>query len=381
MKNKNLNKVTQICVSPDLQKEDYIKLFSNKMLSHLRLLTFVFLLPVLMSICTDVAPQEAAIADIVLIIDSSVSMDRHDPNDLRKTAVKFFIDLADPTIKIAIVGFNGSAQKYAELTSADAAGKRQLKSAVDRVDSDGDSGIAAAFELGFNLLSASISPNARKVAVLLTDGWDSEPKTASDYVQNYAAKGWDVYTIGLGNEVDRVLLADIAELTPAGEYFPASLENVQTIFNRIFASITRGTVIFNNIGFINSDQFSADEDVNKDGAVDEQDLAIVSSSIGQPEPNPAADVNNDGVVDIQDLSLVTIAINTSKEDDLVIPEDVNEDGVVNILDMVLVASEFGRKLEDLSVPAADVNGDGVVNILDLVAVASAFGSTASAPSW
>ena len=357
------------------------------MFSHLRLLAYVFLLPVLMSVCTDVAPQEAAIADIVLIIDSSVSMDRNDPNDLRKTAVKHFIDLADPTIQIAIVGFDGSAKTYAKLTSADAAGKRHLRSAVDRVDSDGsvnpdgDSGIAAAFELGFNLLSASISPNVRKAAVLLTDGWDGEPKAASDYVRNYAAKGWTVYTIGLGDEVDRDLLEDIAELTPKGEYFPASLDILQTIYNRIYVSVTSNTIIFNNIGFINSDQLSADEDVNKDGEVDEQDLAIVSSSIGQPEPNPAADVNNDGVVDIQDLSLVTIAINTSKEEDLVIPEDVNEDGVVNILDMVLVASEFGRKLEDLSVPAADVNGDGVVNILDIVAVASAFGDTASAHSW
>ena len=199
-------------------------------------------------------PEPFAVADIVLIIDSSGSMDWNDPNNLRKAAATFLIDLADPAIQIAIVDFNGDAKTYAELTFADSAGKGQLKSAVDRIDSDGDTDIAAGLQLGFNELSASISPNAKKAAVLLTDGQDSEPKIASYYVQNYVAQGWDVYTIGLGDEVDRGLLEDIAEFTPEGEYFSASLDNMQTIYNKIFARVTRKSIISNHIGYINQNQ-------------------------------------------------------------------------------------------------------------------------------
>lgn len=201
-----------------------------------------------------ISTEVFSIADIVLIIDSSGSMDWNDPNNLRKTAAKFFIELVDPGIQIAIVDFNGGTKTFAELTFADETGKEQLKSAVDRVDSDGDTDIAAGLQLGYDLLSQSSSPDARKAAVLLTDGQDSEPKTELTYVQNYILQGWSVYTIGLGDEVDRILLENIAQLTPEGDYFPASLDNMQKIYNEIFARVTRKAILFNNIGYINQDQ-------------------------------------------------------------------------------------------------------------------------------
>ena len=213
-------------------------------------------------------------ADVVLIIDSSGSMAENDPNDLRKTAAKHFIDLADPLIQIAIVDFNGSAKTYADLTFADSAGKSQLKSAVDRIDSGGDTDIGEGLALGYRLLAASSSPDViKKAAVLLTDGRDNSFNLTSSYIQNYVAQGWDVYTVGLGNGVDRGLLEDIAESTSEGEYFPASLENIQTIFNRIFTSVTKETVIFNNIGFINQNQQITKKFV-LDGSVEQ----IVSSA-------------------------------------------------------------------------------------------------------
>lgn len=221
-------------------------------------------------------PGTLAVADVVLIIDSSGSMDDNDPDDLRKTAAKHFIDLADPLIQIAIIDFNGSAKTFAELTFADSAGKSQLKRAVDRIDSGGGTDIAAGLALGYRLLSASTSPDARKAAVLLTDGHDSDPKPTSSYIQNYVAQGWTVYTVGLGNDVDRGLLEDIAEATPDGEYFPASLDNMQQIYSRIFASVTRKTILLNNIGFINQDQ-----QITKKLVIDDSIEQTVSSATWQ----------------------------------------------------------------------------------------------------
>ena len=201
-----------------------------------------------------ISTEVFSIADIVLIIDSSESMAWNDPNNLRKTAAKFFIDLADPEIQIAIVDSNVETKTFAELTFADGTGKEELKRAVDSVDSDGDTDISAGLQLGYDLLSQFSSPTARKVAVLLTDGQDSEPRTASTYVQSYLLQSWDVYTIGLGDEVDRSLLENIAQLTPEGDYFPASLDNMQKIYNEIFARVTRKAILFNNIGYINQNQ-------------------------------------------------------------------------------------------------------------------------------
>ena len=90
-----------------------------------------------------------SIADIVLIIDSSGSLEWNALNNLRKTAAKFFIDLADHEIQIAIVDSNVETNTYAELTFADGTGKEQLKNAVDRVASDGDTDLAAGLQLGY----------------------------------------------------------------------------------------------------------------------------------------------------------------------------------------------------------------------------------------
>ncbi len=200
------------------------------------------------------AADPLAIADIALIIDSSGSMDWNDPNNLRKAAANLLIDLAAPAIQIAIIDFNGTAKTYSELTFADNVGKNQLKNAVDRIDSNGDTDIAAGLHLGYDVLSASIVPSAKKVAVLLTDGQDSELKSTSFYVQDYVAQGWTVYTVGLGDEVDRDLLTAIATFTPEGEYFQASLDNIQTIYQRVFARVTRKSIISNHIGYINQNQ-------------------------------------------------------------------------------------------------------------------------------
>ena len=110
------------------------------------------------SVRPPVDPASLAVADVVLIIDSSGSMEQNDPTDLRKTAAKLFIDLVvNPLIQIAIVDFNGSAKTYAELTFADDAGKSQLKNAIDRIDADGGTNIAEGLNLGYDLLSNSAS--------------------------------------------------------------------------------------------------------------------------------------------------------------------------------------------------------------------------------
>ncbi len=57
--------------------------------------------------------------------------------------------------------------------------------------------------------------------------------------------------------------------------------------------------------------------------------------------------------------------------------DINLDGVVNIQDLAIVSNRFGLSGQRSS---ADVNGDSFVNIVDLVLVANAFGADAAAPA-
>ena len=200
------------------------------------------------------------LADIALIIDSSGSMKENDPNNLRRNAAKFFIELADPNVRIAnvriaIVDFNGSAKTLARLTFADAVGTSQLRRVVDQIDSDGETDLSLALRQGFNELSRSNYPDAKKAAVMLTDGQNND--TAENplrAVSSYVTRGWSVYTIGLGDDVDVELLRDIAEATAVGQYFPVTLDNMQTVYNRIIADITDDSIVRKYEGYVNTGQ-------------------------------------------------------------------------------------------------------------------------------
>ena len=216
-----------------------------------------------------------SIADIVLIIDSSGSMEDNDPDDLRKAASQLFIALVsnDSDVQIAVVDFDDFAVTLAPLTFADV-NKTQLENAVNQVDSDGGTDIALGLRQGFEVLSASIAPDAKKAAVLLTDGDDNEPKTLQTYVGNYVARGWDVYTIGLGTEVNRDLLTRIAEETPEGEYYKVdlNLSTVQEVYNKILAKVTRKSILSSLRGYVNQDQ-QITKNVLIDGTVGQVDFS------------------------------------------------------------------------------------------------------------
>ena len=197
-------------------------------------------------------------ADIVLIIDSSGSMGSTDRNGLRKSAAHHFITLAASDVRsdvqIAVVDFDGWAVTLAPLTLANAGNKElsQLEGAVDQINSDGSTNIAAGLQQGFDTLSASNTPHIRKAAVLLTDGEDSS--YTDEIVSNYAAEGWSIYTIGLGGGINRQKLESIAAATPEGEYYPVDLSKIQEIYNKILAKVTRKSVLSSLRGFLNQDQ-------------------------------------------------------------------------------------------------------------------------------
>ena len=224
-------------------------------------------------------------ADIALIIDSSGSMLRNDPDNLRKDAANYFIDLADATVQVAVIDLDdiGIIDTFAPLTFADEPGKHLLKDAVNRIDSWGEDNIAEALRHGFGELLVSAYPDTKKAAVLLTDGQDDSD--TRQVTADYAERGWSIYTIGLGTYlgiganrqhigVNRPYLENIATGTPEGEYYPVDLNNIQLVYNKILAKITRKSVVLANpSGYINQNQ-TVEKSVNVDGWVSQAQMTL-----------------------------------------------------------------------------------------------------------
>ncbi len=202
--------------------------------------------------------QEQGLADVALILDSSGSMSWNDPLNVRHAAARYFVDLAyadalagASKMQVAIVDFDSYARTWAHLTMVDNQANRDLLwNAIGMVNSLGGTNLERGLDQGYSELNASSYPSVPKAGVMLTDGQGSY----YDGAVQYANRGWDVYTLGLSNEVNQDLLYAIAHTTEHGEYYTCTTENMQTVYNKIKAQITGGSILATFLGFINQGQ-------------------------------------------------------------------------------------------------------------------------------
>ena len=164
--------------------------------------------------------------DVVLDIDSSGSMSSNDPNGLRKTAAKGFVDALLEGDRTAVVDFDSSAELIQPLTTDFAA----AKNAVDTINSSGGTSIGAGVNVSLDELDQNGDPEHSKSIIVLTDGvGDYDPALT----QRAKDAGVFIYTVGLGSSVDEPLLRSIAEGT-GGAYYPVSSANqLPDLFERI----------------------------------------------------------------------------------------------------------------------------------------------------
>lgn len=192
---------------------------------------------------------------VALIVDSSGSMSWNDPQDLRKWAAKYFVDLAQVGDKAAVVDFDDALHTWKPLTAIQSPADRNgIKAAVDNIDSNGGTNLGVGLQEGYNQLASDLSTN-KKAAIFLTDGRGAYNNEALAYVQN----GWPIYVIGLGSDIDPNLLQIIATST-GGKFYPAptnttlldiyqklshQLQNQTTVDTKTFLAFQNQTQTFN----------------------------------------------------------------------------------------------------------------------------------------
>ncbi|GEM_PF-4041640 len=189
---------------------------------------------------------------VVLIVDSSYSMRQTDPQRLRVSAAKSFVDQAARSARrggsiaeIGIVKFSSKARALAELTPS--LRTKKLHKAIDSLGARGRTDIDAGLDRAFNLFEKS--HYQRKIAILLSDG-KNEVGTFKDSYRRYKFNNIIIYTIGLSNMADAALLTKIANET-GGKYFEAPTQkDLYDIYQRIATSIQKRAVVHSSSGKI-----------------------------------------------------------------------------------------------------------------------------------
>jgi hypothetical protein len=197
--------------------------------------------------------------DVVFAIDSSGSMGLHlvngvwhsgnDPKGKRKGAAQYYVDMLKPDLheRAAVVEFDSNAVLMPE-TNPDgdhlSEDYYKIKLNIAMIDSEGGTNIPDAIALAnYELINYGWT-NHTWIVILLTDGqnWDpgldSQMDDPNDPIVKEAIDNEITYfTVGLGTDLNAMLLMNLANMT-GGTYHPAATaEELQQIYDDIHEEV------------------------------------------------------------------------------------------------------------------------------------------------
>ncbi len=199
--------------------------------------------------------QKGTIFDIVLLLDSSGSMQRNNSQQLRDRGASLLVRFLTEQDRLAIIQFDSETKVISELTTIDL---KNLKSVDDLILSasvegrftDLESPVAQALEM----LIVKGRPEAIKCVVLITDGkMDPNPKIGSAEkltetlfkvdLERYRKHSAKLFTIAISEEADRDLLARMAAETGGNHWFAKDINTIHRSFSDLFLTLKKPQVL------------------------------------------------------------------------------------------------------------------------------------------
>ncbi len=187
--------------------------------------------------------------DVAIIMDSSGSMKKTDPQTLRVPAAKLFITLLDQNDRVGIVSFSDRGYPIINLTQIDnEANKNDVLRVAEHISSEGlFTNLYDALNEGYQILSEGGNSERKQVLILMSDGKMDVGNPEKDkklidtlrkeLIKSLKDNGVKVYTIAFTDHSDKKLLKEIAEDT--GGFFNLALtdNDLHHIFTSIFESL------------------------------------------------------------------------------------------------------------------------------------------------
>lgn len=216
------------------------------------------------------AADEKPPLDTVVIMDSSGSMKKTDPKQLRKPAAKLFISLLGQEDKLSVVSFSSKAWPITFLTKLDSKKhiSRSLR-ATDKISHKGiQTNIHAAIEKGIELLKESDQLNREPIIILMSDGQmdvGNKKKSAllrqqifDDLLPQLIEHNIKIYSIAFTEHSDQQLLQEIAEATDGRYALAASDDVLHKVFSKIFEQTKEPDMLP-----LNENSFIVDESIKE----------------------------------------------------------------------------------------------------------------------
>ncbi|MCW9004754.1 MAG: VWA domain-containing protein [Gammaproteobacteria bacterium] len=184
--------------------------------------------------------------DAVVIMDSSGSMKKTDPRELRKPAAKLFITLLESEDSLSVVSFSDNAYPVTFLTqlNTEINTNKALK-ATERISSKGVyTNIYAAIKKGLELLRDSHNNQHDPILILMSDGKmdvgnndksaELQQKIFTELLPEIKKHHIKIYSIAFTTDSDQTLLQEIADATDGRYALAASDDALHKVFAKLF---------------------------------------------------------------------------------------------------------------------------------------------------
>ncbi|NDW21194.1 VWA domain-containing protein [Alteromonas hispanica] len=172
--------------------------------------------------------------DVIVMIDSSSSMQKTDPKDLRVQALESLVNAAPDSANIGIVEFDSDSRVLStpvRVGKWGSSNRQKLLNAAKRIDSNGGTDIVSAITLAMNQL---VSSNSQ--FLLLSDGRDNKLNSTS--IKDHIPTHVPIHTIALSNQADQSTLSRLAAHTGGNYEYAANAEQLSRVIHNLFGQAT-----------------------------------------------------------------------------------------------------------------------------------------------
>lgn len=171
--------------------------------------------------------------NLALVIDSSGSMGGgpNDPMSHVRTGLLKMVDALEEGDRVSLIDFDTQA-KVLVSGSMD---PEELRGAIASLRADGSTNISDAMARGYEQLSEHRIEGSHNRMILVSDGVPNRGNTNAQAMQDlartaYEEDGFDLTTIGLGDDFDLALMKGLAEEGGGSFYYLSDEADVQEVF-------------------------------------------------------------------------------------------------------------------------------------------------------
>jgi Ca-activated chloride channel homolog len=188
----------------------------------------------------ELAATQQVPRDMVFVLDTSGSMEGPKMEQAKK-ALKFCLGRLEKHDRFAVMNFATTVNKYAErLKDADKDSVADARKWVDRLQSTGGTAIDAALSAALEMRSNDTGRTFN--VVFFTDGQPTVGETNPDAIlKNVTAKRTDntrIFTFGVGDDVNAVLLDRLADQTRAVSTYVRPEEDIEVKVSALYDKIS-----------------------------------------------------------------------------------------------------------------------------------------------